>query len=231
MNVKRIAVAGALSCLTVLSVGAGSSLSAQNATIRLCVETGGSPETRGDLKLRPSAGCPKGTRPAQWTVTGARGPAGPRGEVGPSGPAGVQGPRGETGAAGVAGSPGPAGPVGPTGAAGPPGPTGAAGPPGPTGAAGPPGPSDSLVTAPVSASTPFNAPLGTVATATATCPAGKKILGGGVTLTVTVPAQHNRAVVRENYPSAADAWTGTLIITSGLVGAQATISVYAVCTV
>jgi hypothetical protein len=83
----------------------------------------------------------------------------------------------------------------------------------------------------VSASTPLNAPLGTIATATATCPAGTKILGGGATVHVSVPAQVTRVEKFEDYPSAPDAWTGSIFVTSGLVGASATITVYAVCTV
>jgi hypothetical protein len=83
----------------------------------------------------------------------------------------------------------------------------------------------------VSATTPLSAPLGTVATATATCPAAKKILGGGITVSTSVAAQLNRAAPRENFPSAANAWTGTIVITSALVGSTATINVYAVCTV
>ncbi|HET6643086.1 MAG TPA: hypothetical protein VFG93_07410 [Gaiellaceae bacterium] len=87
------------------------------------------------------------------------------------------------------------------------------------------------MTAPVSATTLVSAPLGTIATATATCPTGKKIMGGGITLSTSVANQLNRATPRENYPSAANAWTGTLVITSALVGSTATINVYAVCTV
>jgi hypothetical protein len=56
-------------------------------------------------------------------------------------------------------------------------------------------------------------------------------MGGGITLTVSVAAQQGRARVRDDYPSAPNAWTGSLVVTSGLVGATATISVYAVCTV
>jgi hypothetical protein len=88
-----------------------------------------------------------------------------------------------------------------------------------------------LVTAPVSATTPVSAPLGTIATAIASCPVGKKILGGGITVSTSVPNQVNRVVVREDYPSAPDAWTGSLFLTSALVGSTATISVYAICTV
>ncbi len=87
------------------------------------------------------------------------------------------------------------------------------------------------MTAAVSATTPLSAPLGTVATATVTCPAGKKILGGGITVSTSVANQLNRAAPRENFPSAPNAWTGTVVITSALVGSTATINAYAVCTV
>jgi Collagen triple helix repeat (20 copies) len=219
MSIRRIAVAVSFCCFVAVSVGAGQSTSAESATVGVCVEVVGSPATRGDLKLRPRGGCQKGTRAVLWEGGGARGPKGRQGDAGPPGP---PGPRGDTGATGAAGSPGPPGPSGQPGETGP---QGAAGP------QGPPGPSDSLVTAPVSATTPGNAALGTVVSATATCPLGKKILGGGVTLTVSIAAQQGRARVRDDYPSAPDAWTGTLVVTAGLVGASATISVYAVCTV
>jgi Collagen triple helix repeat (20 copies) len=195
------------------------------AAVRACVETTGPDATRRDLKIRDGRRCGKGETPLRWSSlvglkVGARGPAGPRGSTGARGPVGTQG------AQGPAGPQGTQGPAGPQGA-----PSSVPGPPGPTGAAGPPGPTDSLVTAPVTATTPVSAPLGTVASATATCPVGKKILGGGVTITVTVLAQQSRVASRDNFPSAPNAWTGTLVVTSGLVGASATISVYAVCTV
>jgi hypothetical protein len=193
----------------VLSVG-GAVAPAQQAsqrTIHACVETTGGSLTRGDIKLRRGPRCAPGTRALSWNRRGLRGPRGLRGRVGPLGPQGLRGP------------------------AGPEGPQGPAGPEGPQGAQGPPGPSDSQVTAPVSATTPISAPLGTVASATATCPAGTSILGGGITVTTSVPNQLGRAVPRENYPSAPNAWTGSLVITSGLVGSTATITVYAVCTV
>jgi Collagen triple helix repeat (20 copies) len=194
------------------------SKSGKVVAVRACVETTGSDATRRDLKIRETA-CRKGEAPLRWgSLVGLKvGARGPRGARGPAGLQGIQGPAGPQGVQG---------PAGPQGAS-----SSVPGPPGPTGAAGPPGPTDSLVTAPVSATTPISAPLGTVASATATCPAGKKILGGGVTITVTVTAQQSRVAPRDNFPSASNAWTGTLVITSGLIGASATISVYAVCTV
>jgi len=86
-----------------------------------------------------------------WNVQGAQGPQGP------------------------AGPPGPAGPAGTPGAEGPPGPQG---PEGPQGAAGPPGPGVSQYE--VATGIAFLQP-GTGDTATASCPTGKKVLGGGFT--------------------------------------------------
>jgi hypothetical protein len=191
--------------LAVLVLSAGGAVApaqqASQRTIHGCIETRGVPATRGDIKIRRGSRCMPGTRALNWNQRG------PRGLRGPSGPRGLQGTRG------------------PAGAEGPPGPEG------PQGLQGPPGPSDSQVTAPVSATTPISAPQGTVASATATCPAGTSIMGGGITVVTSVPNQLNRAAPRENYPSAPNAWTGSIVIISGLVGSTATITVYAVCTV
>ena len=64
-----------------------------------------------------------------------------------------------------------------------------------------------------------------------TCPAGKKILGGGYTYSVSNGAQANRVSVN-SYPSSATAWTTTVRVNTAL-GATVTVSlsVYAVCTV
>lgn len=94
-----------------------------------------------------------------WNV---QGPAGLDGAPGP------QGPAGPAGAAGADGRPGPMGPIGP---AGPQGPQGMTGSPGPAGA---PGISD-YQTVMLNASNPSGAH--------ASCPSGKRPIGGGVTQT------------------------------------------------
>lgn len=96
----------------------------------------------------------------QWQVTG---PGGDQGPQGPEGPAGAEGPPGPVG---------PAGPAGPQGAVGP------AGPQGPTGAQGPAGPSGFSGVERVLTQVQ-NAYLATSETVVASCPAGKKVLGGG----------------------------------------------------
>jgi hypothetical protein len=87
------------------------------------------------------------------------------------------------------------------------------------------------VPAPVSGTSAAGLNAGQSYTLTSTCPAGKKILGGGHTYSLSTIAQANRVSVN-SYPSAADAWTVTVRVNQNL-GAIVTISlsVYAVCTV
>ncbi len=171
---------------------------------------------------------------------GAQGPAGPQGPQGDPGsqgligPQGLQGPQGDPGPQGAPGPQGPQGDPGPQGATGPQGAQGPQGPQGAQGLQGPqgiPGPADSQVLAPVSATSAAGLNAGQAFTLTSTCPAGKKILAGGWAYSVSTPAQATRVTV-DSYPSAADAWTATVLVNQNL-GASVTItlSVYAVCTV
>jgi hypothetical protein len=95
----------------------------------------------------------------QWSQTGPQGIAGPQG---PAGPAGDTGPAG------------PAGPAGPQGLQGPAGATGATGAQGPAGPAGPGGATGYEVVRTSGASSNFDFKV-----QAATCPAGKKAVGGG----------------------------------------------------
>ena len=105
---------------------------------------------------------------------------------------------------------------------------GAAGPAGPI---GPAGPSDSQVLAPVSGTSAAGLSAGQSYSLTRTCPAGKKILGGGWTYSVSTANQTSRVAV-DSYPSAANAWTATVRVHQNFGGAVTiTLNVYAVCTV
>jgi hypothetical protein len=101
---------------------------------------------------------------------GAQGPAGPAGPKGPAGPQGVAGPEG------------PEGPRGPEGPAGPTGPTGQTGAPGLSGV--------EMVTASNNSQI-----VRLEASATATCPAGKRVIGGGADLNSPFPERKTGIVV------------------------------------
>jgi hypothetical protein len=83
-------------------------LGVRNGVIYGCVETHGSRQTLGDLKL---ANCHKGFKAVSWNIRGPKGPKGASGvgTPGPQGPQGPQGPKGDTGANGANGAPGPPG--------------------------------------------------------------------------------------------------------------------------
>jgi hypothetical protein len=200
----------------------------------------------GALRLvRPSARCGAGERRVRWEQRGPRGPFGPQGPRGAQGPVGPQGPPGATGAtggAGPAGSRGPSGLAGPAGPAGPPGLDGATGPPGAEGAAGPPGqggeegppgppgPAGAELHSGAPATSVANAPRNTTITATATCPHGAVLLGGGG-LATTTAAQKERAHLQASYPSSTSTWTAVGVVSVGALGGGHTMTVkaYALC--
>ncbi len=114
--------------------------------------------------------------------TGATGPAGPPGADGAPGKDGAIGAQGPTGATGPAGPPGADGAPGKDGAIGPQGPkgdTGDTGPQGPAGATGPAGANGASGYQIVSSSITSLPNGGSVASASAFCPMGKKVVGGG----------------------------------------------------
>ena len=115
----------------------------------------------------------------------------------------------------------------PKGDTGDPGAPGATGPMGPQ---GPPGPSGSqLVTGTPVTSAPAT-PRQTLTTATATCPGGTVLLGGGARITTTA-LQRDRAELVSSYPSATDTWTaiGVVAIAALPAGQTMTVTAYALC--
>lgn len=106
------------------------------------------------------------------------------------------------------------------GAEGPAGPAGATGPAGPAGPEGPHGPGfDGLSTA---KSDPIDLPIGQKIAATAQCPAGFVVTGGGVS--ATYPG--TQVSVGASYPDGIDAWRAAVSNNSGMA---TTFTVYAVC--
>jgi hypothetical protein len=179
--------AGNVVCTSLLpagSVTAGGVVRGVARTLAVLGGTGAYANARGTLTLKRLDG--RRTLLVFTLFTAQRaeqGPTGPQGPPGPSGPMGQEGATGATGATGAvgpAGATGPAGPAGPTGATGSPGaqgPAGPAGPPGPTGATGATGPPG------VSGLVRFTATSAvdstTTKSATASCGAGQRVLGGG----------------------------------------------------
>ena len=102
----------------------------------------------------------------------------------PSAKAALMGQRGPTGPAGARGATGPAGPAGATGPAGPAGPQGFTGPAGSSGSQGPAGGFNpakvSYVTGPTVSILP-----GEIEGASAFCPTGTKVIGGGFFASIT----------------------------------------------
>jgi hypothetical protein len=230
----------ALAAIAVTGIASGAALQSQTSGIPNArgVYSGCYVIASGTLRLVPGRkGCRSGERRVTWNRSGRRGPVGPVGPQGETGLQGPQGPPGERGAPGATGSAGPQGPAGPqglagaTGAAGAQGPQGEPGPQGAQGAQGIPGPADSQVLAAVSGTSARGIGAGQTYSLSSTCPAGKKILGGGYTYSVSNGAQTNRVSVN-SYPSSGTAWAATVRVNTAL-GSTVTISlsVYAVCTV
>lgn len=160
--------------------------------------------------------------------TGAQGPQGEQGLQGETGQQGDTGPQGEQG---VAGAQGPQGPIGPQGAQGPVGATGAQGPqgeqglPGREGKTGPQGPqgepgisSYSIVRVSSSTDSSF------LKTATASCPQGKYVLGGGA----YIDNNNARLQLQASYPDTKASWTAQAR-EQGNFGGTWTLTAYATC--
>ena len=159
---------------------------------------------------------------------GAAGPKGDTGATGPAGPAGqvgAPGAKGDTGAAGLQGVQGPTGlqgVQGPTGPQGVPGPAGLPGPQGPVGPQGPAGIITGHQIVSTGMMTTTVAGNGT-ATLSATCPTGKRVLGGGYDTTLGTWVVHPVSMI-----PTVTVWSVTLRLAQD-TGATFGFRVYAVC--
>lgn len=73
-----------------------------------------------------------------------------------------------------------------------------------------------------------NPNAGTVVTATATCAAGKVLLGGGAR--VTASGQPERIDGTASYPSSTTVWTAIGVVDSNMSGSNTmTVQAYAIC--
>ncbi|HEY6695565.1 MAG TPA: hypothetical protein VI006_22120, partial [Solirubrobacteraceae bacterium] len=103
------------------------------------------------------------------------------------------------------------------------------GPAGPTGATGPQ-PSPQLVTGTLTSSA-TNAAAGVTVAAIADCPAGKKLLGGGGTVTTSNGASLQRVAVQASAPADADTWRVVGVVVANLTGGQTmNVQATAICT-
>lgn len=168
------------------------------------------PFTDGPVTAAADKHCDSGQhRPAHEPGDKGCGQVGPPGPQGPAGPAGPAGPQGVPGPPGAQGLPGVSGPQGPQGV---PGPQGPQGPQGPT---GPAGPVRRVTSPPAVTNTEGDT------TATALCPPGTRVTGGGYRFLsgiAEVRASHMDPVL--------NGWTVTVASTAG---PQATFEAVAVC--
>ena len=162
--------------------------------------------------------------------------AGPQGPTGLQGAPGAQGVQGVPGPQGLQGNPGPTGPAGPKGATGLTGKQGSPGLAGPAGAQGVPGPAGTsgtiVASSAVSGTTVLSAadpPVGTTVTATASCPQGEILLGGGAQVSVPGTASKNVAL-RSSFPAGANGWRAVASVIGPLgAGEQMAVHPYLLC--
>ena len=150
---KRFAVAGAAIAASAAIAGVALATIPNAGVINGCFD-----KNNGQLRVidaQATAGCLKPETAISWNQIGPQGEQGIQGPVGPQGSQGTQGPIGVPGQTGATGATGPAGPTGATGA---------------TGASA--GSGYQIVTGSVSRPNAITA-------ASATCPAGKVVVGGG----------------------------------------------------
>jgi Collagen triple helix repeat (20 copies) len=169
---KKLIAAGVVAGLLVSATVAAAWFVRDDGTFHVCVFQGNIGDTHVIRALEPGEICGPGEEEVVINLQG------PKGDTGATGATGAQGPKGDTGAQGPKGDTGATGAKGDTGAQGPKGDTGAQGPKGDTGAAGAPGLSnvEQVVGPPILI---VSGVVGGSGTAFVSCPAGKKVLGGG----------------------------------------------------
>jgi hypothetical protein len=219
----------------------GSARAAQEAppTIHLCITKSG-PDKGSVRFVAPRQDCKVGEMSVR--VVGGPDQSGVRVQEGDQPP--LTGPRGEWGAReaqadlglpGLQGPAGRAGPPGPPGPEGKEGKEGPEGPEGPEGKEGPPGPNGAtgylrVETTSAPASGDGGAPE--IASATASCPGGRKVVGGGYEVDAGPAGEGNNpaeVAVTQDRATSDTAWSVSAVTgNKDDVGAW-TISAYAIC--
>jgi hypothetical protein len=176
-----------------------------NGVITACIEppTNANKATSGDLNM---VRC-KAARKISWNIRGPRGLRGPAGPAGAHGSQGPAGTRGETGAAGPAGS---------------------QGPPGPTGPQGPAGAGATLTTTVATSQDASGQAVDSTAHATADCPTGTVLTGGGGTVSNSAGAQGSVQLIGSQ-PSG-NGWVATGAVSTALGPSNVMeVTAYAIC--
>lgn len=197
-------------------------VSADGTSYWMCVTSSG----KISQLVQDPANCGNGMTAVEFGLTGPTGPTGPQGPSGPQGETGATGPIGPTG---PQGPDGPTGPTGPQGSDGPTGATGPIGPAGATGPQGPTGPSGGVAGWQVVTGDMYH--HGTYSTY-AYCPVGKRVVGGGYTVTTTddepgcTPGDLSAITISEDYPEQFYYWTVRIAAPETC---YTTVTVYAIC--
>ncbi len=155
-------------------------------------------------------------------IDGSTGPQGPKGDTGLQGTTGSKGDKGDTGLQGIAGSTGPQGPKGDTGLQGAAGAKGDTGLQGATGDKGDPGVSGYGIVS-KSVSTTLLAFGGNAYALSASCPSGKKVLGGGG------KSDYNGDLLSESYPFASGSGWTIKYSNQSAYTRKISLTVYAIC--
>lgn len=184
--------------------------------------------------------CNKGEQLVTWNIMGQQGPKGDQGDVGPQGPIGETGERGAIGPMGPQGPKGDTGDVGPQGIRGEQGLTGLTGAQGVQGDRGEKGDTGApgTISTQIITGAPFVVTLSSEgnAFATAKCPDGTSVLGGGAKYEVTNGPQNYTGVYQgiyltQSFPSASDTWqANAFFFNPNVRGANLVLTAYAICT-
>jgi len=173
---SRSTLTGLATGLVVLALGGGvafATIPGAGGVIHGCYT-----KLNGAVRVIDTGSCRPTESALNWNQAGQPGPQGPQGLQGAPGPAGAAGAKGGQGAEGGPGNQGPAGQQGPKGDTGAAGAAGPQGPAGPQGAPGPQGPAGGVAGYQV-VRFDFDVPNLGQADGKATCPTGKRPLGGG----------------------------------------------------
>ncbi len=212
-----------------------------NAQLSACVKRDG--DTRILIPGFSGSSCNRGEQLVTWNITGQQGPKGDKGDTGASGAQGATGTPGQIGATGPQGIQGLTGVTGTPGVVGQDGVQGLKGEKGDNGINGSQRIEGDIVyfdgTLTDGNGGTFFVNAGSQIVASASCPDGKVLLGGGGYVhgfagQGSWPSQATRVVMQDSYPLSSTTWTVGGIVISNLASPSSLHPVearaYAICT-